>query len=529
MHDSLRTAFAKRKQTLRAGFLAVCIAAAPSAAAVSRDVSIGVFPAAPLVSVRNGEPVGLFIDLISSFSAELGWKPRYVQGTWKDLLEKLEKGEIDLLPAVSYTPDRLKVFDFSKDPVYIDSGVLFTHPNRPIRTIFDLSGSTVAGVAGSVFTTGFVDYIHSFGIRCEIRYFEDNPAVMRAVENGTVEAGICIYSLGLELAKQYKVSITPISFSPLALGFAVPKNKNGDLLDGINRVMSPMLKDPDSVYSKAFLKWGIIPAQERLPGWVRWAAFAVIGSCAMLAAWILALRVQVRKRTVSLKQEIAIRRDAENAAKRSLDEKELMLQELYHRTRNSLQTIQALIQLQLGSHRGDAGVQEMAEKLNSRIQAISLVHQLLIASQNLSNIPIRSYVEELAQYVKTFFGSVSERVTVDVDIDENALIIDTAVPLGLILNELLTNSFAHAFPGKRTGRISIALSAMDGNRYRLEYRDDGVGLPSGFDPKTSDTLGFSLIYGIAEQQMRGSARFLLGEDGIRCEIEFPAQRAGRLL
>jgi|GEM_PF-5628405 ABC-type amino acid transport substrate-binding protein len=152
--------------------------------AETRTVRVGVFPAAPLVIEKDGKPDGLFVGLLDYFSAKAGWKLRYVAGTWRESLARLENGEIDILPAVSYTPERALEFDFSKNPVFIDSGVLFANPKFALHTIFDLQGRQIAALKGSVFTTDFINYTASFGVSCNILYMEDNEAVMRAIVRG---------------------------------------------------------------------------------------------------------------------------------------------------------------------------------------------------------------------------------------------------------------------------------------------------------------------------------------------------------
>jgi ABC-type amino acid transport substrate-binding protein len=267
-----------------------------SAQAAERAVRIGVFPAAPLVFVDGGKPDGLFIDLAKEFSRELKWRPDYVPGTWSQLLDKLEKAEIDLLPAVGYTDARSRIYDFSRNPVFIDSGVVFTKRGAVIHTIFDLEGKRIAALRGSTFTTGFSLFVASFGIKCEIDLTDSNEEVMRRIESGDSYAGVCIYSLGTELAKRYPVVVTPISFSPIALEFAVPKGKNGDLIAGIDRIMGSMVDDPASLYSRSFEKWTVARQPPRIPFWI-WigiAAIALAGS--IFAAASLILRREVRRR-----------------------------------------------------------------------------------------------------------------------------------------------------------------------------------------------------------------------------------------
>ncbi|HCM28884.1 MAG: hypothetical protein A2Z99_02260 [Treponema sp. GWB1_62_6] len=284
--------------------------------AEARTVRIGVFPAAPLVLIDHNTPDGLFIDLIEYFSQTLDWRTDYVVGTWSELLASLEKGEIDLLPAVGYTDARLSVYDFTRNPVYIDSGVLFADRKLALHTVFDLQGKRVAAVNGSIFTKGFLDYIESFGVRCELVLTRDNREVMQTIANGEADAGVCIYSLGNELAREFPVAITAISFSPVALSFAVPKGRNADLVAGINRLMAPMIGDPDSAYSRTYKKWTAPPSSAELPAWLPWSIFASIVFALLLGIWNVSLNRQVASKTRHLVQEISDRRLAEEEVRR---------------------------------------------------------------------------------------------------------------------------------------------------------------------------------------------------------------------
>ncbi len=289
---------------------------APSAAA-ARTVRVGVFPAAPLVQNTENEPTGLFIDLIEYFANSLDWRVEYVDKPWDELLVDLEKGEIDLLPAVAVTNERRQIYDYSQNPPFIDSGVLFTGPDFHLNTIFDLQGARVAGVEGSIFTRAFESYAASFGVECEVVLEEDNPSVMQAITDGTADAGICIYSLGLDLSRKYPVSITAISFSPTALSFAVPKGKNADLIEGIDRLMAPMVKDPDSLYSRSFDQW-ITPDQPAsIPVWIWWSIGGLCLLGLLSALWSISLRRQVAAKTKHLMTEISERERTEELLRQS--------------------------------------------------------------------------------------------------------------------------------------------------------------------------------------------------------------------
>lgn len=476
--------------------------------------------ASPLVIVEGDRPEGLFIDLTEKFAHELDWKVEYVRGTWSPLLEMLRKGEIDLLPAVGYTEARTKIYDFCSRPVFIDSGVVFTRRDTAIHTIFDLQGKSIAGLRDSTFTAAFAQFIASFDIKCDIILVEDNSAVMRKIADGEAFAGVCIYSLGSELARSFPVVITPISFSPIGLEFAVPKGRNSDLIAGIDRIMAGMFDDPLSPYSKSFEKWITGRQPVKLPLWL-WVSVAVVLSLGlMLAVVAMILRHEVKKKTEYLRAEIEQRKESEERLTRSLHENETLLHELYHRTKNTLQLIRSFITLEALELQPSEDIDRLVRKTEDRINAISLVHGMLYRSRDLSRISIRKYVQDLMELLLAGTAPEEGKVAVDLVVDDLQLLLDTAIPLGLIINELVTNSIKHAFPEGRMGRISLGLAADGECRISLDYRDDGVGVPEGFDLRGQRTLGISLILKIAENQLKGEVSIERGP-GLRYIIRIP--------
>lgn len=317
--------------------LMLCFALLPclQVSAKARLVRVGLFEAAPLVIAHGTKPEGLFVDLIEYFAKSLDWQIHYVPGNWGDLLKSLEKGEIDLLPAVGFTKERQAIYDFSKNPVYIDSGVLFASKKLALHTVFDLEGKKVAGLRDSVFTTSFLEYMASFDIHCEMLYTKDNREVMEAIASGAADAGVCIYSLGNELAREYSIPITPISFSPIALEFAVPKNTNGDLISGIDRLMAPMIGDKESFYSHAFSKWTMEPPAKALPLWLLWGALGLIVFTLFLGIWNISLKRQVSIKTKHLQKQISERRLAEEEVRRLNADLEKRVMERTEQLRNS--------------------------------------------------------------------------------------------------------------------------------------------------------------------------------------------------
>lgn len=506
-----------------AAALILALTVAAPATAEARAVRVGLFPAAPLVFELDGKPAGLFVDVLEHCAREFGWTILYVRDTWSALLAKLEAGSIDLLPAVGVTVERQRIFDFTRRPVYVDSGVVFTGRDFSPRTVFDLRGRRVAAVAGSVFTGGFADYVASFGIECELVYKPDNPSVMAAVSSGETDAGVCIYSLGTELAKRYPVRISAISFSPLALAFATGGGRNADLIAGVDSLMDSMVDDPDSAYNVSFRKWAMPAERAAAPRWMVTGGLGLLALGLFLAAWAMLLRRQVSARTRALRLEVAERDRVERELVRSLSEKSELLRELYHRTKNTMQLIQSMMELQAADYPGNEGIVRLIQDTSERIQAIALVHHMLYGAQDLSSISGAVYLEELARQVCRAFPQAG-RVDVRTSADEGAFAIDTIIPVGLIVNELLTNSLKHAFPGGRAGAVRIALES-NGDECALLYGDDGVGMAEGYDFSDPSTLGLKLVRTLGEGQLKGDVRFGAGP-GFSCAIRFARPYAG---
>ena len=486
----------------------------------SRTVRVGVFPAAPLVMVKDNKPAGLFIDLLEYFSLKLNWHIQYVEDTWSNLLINLEKNEIDLLPAVGYTTERAAKYDFSRNPVFIDSGVLFTSPKFTLHTVFDLQGKRVAALKGSIFTTGFVDYITSFGVQCDLIFTSNNEEVMQAITDSEADAGVCIYSLGNELARHFSVTITPISFTPIALEFAVPKGRNTDLLAGIDELMPAMISDPDSLYSRSFREWTMRPEKARPATWLWWGIAGLLVLGLIMLLWNSLLKRQVNLKTRYLEAEISERWQAEKKILQTLNEKETLIRELYHRTKNTMQVMRGIITLQAADFPDNTELQKLVKDTDDRIQAISLVHQMLYKSNDLSRISIKEYTRELTTLICRSFRLSDNRIALNLNITDQFFLLDTAIPLGLILNELLTNSLKHAFPGSRNGIICINLTEMEPGKDRLQYSDNGIGVPDNFDFRNQSTLGMKLIINIGELQMMGTLDFK-NDNGIIFSMEFP--------
>ena len=164
-------------------------------------------------------------------------------------------------------------------------------------------------------------------------------------------------------------------------------------------------------------------------------------------------------------------------------------------------------------------VQGLVKNIETKIQAMSLVHQMLYQSKDLSNINVNDYVTRLTTLIMQSYDISSQNVLLELDIEDISLLIDTAIPVGLVLNELISNSLDYAFPGERKGKIKICISRKDKSKIGLIVSDNGIGVPKEFDFRHQETLGLKMITGIVEKQMDGSIEFDTSS-GLTCIIEF---------
>jgi len=195
--------------------------------------------------------------------------------------------------------------------------------------------------------------------------------------------------------------------------------------------------------------------------------------------------------------EIAIRLDAEKHLEDSLGQKEVLLREIHHRVKNNLQIIISLTNLQMRQVDDERLKQVMAETQN-RVRAMSLVHEKLYLSEDISRIDLGSYTRFLVTHLFSYYGIEIRQVALHIDIGKIMLSINTAIPLGLIINELVSNTLKHAFPKGRTGTLSIAVRE-DERRLSLTLSDDGAGLPAGFDWRHAESLGLRLVISLVGQ------------------------------
>ena len=237
---------------------------------------------------------------------------------------------------------------------------------------------------------------------------------------------------------------------------------------------------------------------------------------------IFVLSTNITNRKKAEEELLQLKQSLENKVKKRTaeleklnNEKDVILKEMHHRVKNNLQIISSLIRLQM--EEGESDFNGVLDKTQSRIETIATIHESLYKYKDLALINVANYWEKLVNDCLNSLVNEPANFKLDLDIDYLELPVDKMIPLGLLINELVTNSILHGFKGRNHGSIYLSLR-LTGNRYKLTYKDDGVGIQQ----KKEDTehhFGHFLIEGFADQ-LNGSIRQIGSEKGVHFELEF---------
>ncbi len=208
---------------------------------------------------------------------------------------------------------------------------------------------------------------------------------------------------------------------------------------------------------------------------------------------------------------------AEEQIKKDIKIKTALIHEIYHRTKNNMAVISAMLSIQ-ARFSDNEYVKSTFREIRNKIKAMSLVHQKLYQAKDLSNINLKDYIKDLTSLIMQSYGSLSKKIKVKLDLQDVKASIDSAVPLGLIVNELISNIFKHAFPNNQEGEIFIRLSKKDNEKINLELCDNGVGFPKNFNPCKNGSMGLTSVFSIVENQLKGEIS-VISEHGLKWHIK----------
>lgn len=210
--------------------------------------------------------------------------------------------------------------------------------------------------------------------------------------------------------------------------------------------------------------------------------------------------------------------EQKNVISQSLREKESLLKEIHHRVKNNLQIIASLLYLQSGKFENE-DFKRVLEEGQGRVRSMALIHQKLYENEDLKSIPFEEYLKELIGEIRASFGM--HNITLNISAKDVFFDVDTAVPLGLIINELATNAFKYAFKNDKSGSFSISLTQDNDGSFELNVSDNGIGIPEEIDIKKTKSLGLRLVR-MLSQQLEGKFGFEGGQQGTMFKLKFAA-------
>ncbi len=209
---------------------------------------------------------------------------------------------------------------------------------------------------------------------------------------------------------------------------------------------------------------------------------------------------------IAIIRDITERKKAEEQIKASLKEKEVLLQEIHHRVKNNMQVISSLLRLQAGETR-DKREEELLRDSRNRIKSMALIHEKLYQSKDLSHINFNDYVGVMVKSLYRSYGVDTGKIALKIESGDISIGIDTAIPCGLIVNELVSNALKYAFPEGKKGEVNIALRKSSGDALELIVSDNGAGIPEGVDFRNTGSLGLRLVVTLAENQLQGKIKY----------------------
>jgi two-component sensor histidine kinase len=199
----------------------------------------------------------------------------------------------------------------------------------------------------------------------------------------------------------------------------------------------------------------------------------------------------------SIIRDLTERQKADEQIKKSLEEKEVLIREVHHRVKNNMQIISSLLNLQT-RYVDDKETVNLLKESQNRVKSMAMIHEKLYQSHDLNHINIFDYINSLVKDLFYSYAIPKNQIKTVIKVEEINLNIETAVPCGLIISEIISNSLKYAFPGGREGEVHISLK-HNGEKLYLTISDNGIGFPEGIDFKNTDSLGLRLVNNLTEQ------------------------------
>jgi len=289
--------------------LLLLLSSMPLFADEPRSIRIGAFDYYPAIFKDNdGTIKGFYVDALAAIAERENLRFIYIHGTWKEGLERLESGEVDLLTSVAFTPERAKLLDYAHQPLQTVWGELYTVPSSGIDGIQQVQGKKISVMSDDFNGRYFIDMVKKFDISCEFVELPDFNSIFQAVATKQVDAGVVNNTFGAAKQHEYGLISTSVIFNPFDIFFAVAKGKNQELLVLLDNYLLDWRQQIDSPYAKARQKWshGTANAISVTPTWLI-NSLAALGAIIFITlTFIILLKRQIKRATADIVQSKAV-------------------------------------------------------------------------------------------------------------------------------------------------------------------------------------------------------------------------------
>jgi len=406
--------------------------------------------------------------------------------TWQETISGLQHGEIKVASLAGITEERKKYLDFT-EPHITDPLVIVTQTGYDfISSVSDLEGKIVALPDG--YDT--VEFITKDFPTINIKKTKNVKDCLYKVSTGQADAFIGSLAVTSYYINNYGFTnlkiAAPTHYGYTELGLAVTKDWSV-FRDIVQKIFNHLSKDEHIEIRNKWVTIGVEQGVTRST--IKKYIFYGLGVLTIIIFVFLLWNK-------TLRNEIKTRKKIELDLKRKNEEKELLLKEVHHRVKNNLQIVHSMLNMQSRKVDNEIALKVIAES-KLRVMAMAIIHKILYESEDLSTIDIKKYVKSLSDNVKRIYKSDHTDVTLNIDVQDVFLDIDKSIPVGLILNELLSNTYKHAFINRKVGNIKIEIIQLE-DVCQFSYSDDGVGV-TNFNMKSYKTLGMHLIHRLANQ------------------------------
>ncbi len=473
--------------------LTISFSGMPFASAENRIVRVGVYENAPKIFIsESGEPAGIFIDIIEYIAKSEGWTLSFVPGTWKEGLERLEKGEIDLMPDVAYTAERARKYSFHKTPVLNAWDQVYGRKGSGIHSLLDLNGKRIIFLEGSVQQAEFLKMVDKFGLNITLTTAPDYRQAFEMAASGKADAVVANNYYGSLHARKHGLEDSAVIFNPSSLYFASPRGTDEQLLMVIDSLLTEMKKDHQSIYYQSLKRWTSEEVRFRLPAWLQITGLVAGIILLMSIGGSIVLKRQVNARThelLKINQEIEqriIERTAELAeatqkAREADRLKSAFLATMSHELRTPLNSIIGFTGIILRERVGPLN-EEQKKQLNmvrsSSQHLLSLINDVLDISKieagqlelAQEEIDLRQTIEKVLQTARPLADIKGLKLGCEISSE-----IETIPGDQRRVEQVLLNLISNAIKFTEKGSVKVMCESDNGN-VMTRVMDTGIGI-----------------------------------------------------